>query len=110
MNFILNLSRRIKAALKRLMNVESDPFIVEETTIRRLDLGLFKGDKICTNCDSTRSCIRVCKRCKSYVCATCFVHFIIEELSFKSMCRNSHVRVYDDVSSTLANFNVSPNN
>ena len=90
MNFILNLTRRIKNSLKRLMNIESDPFIVEETTIRRLDIGLFKGNKHCTSCDNIKPCLRVCKQCKSYVCAPCFVRYIVEEISFKSLCRNNH--------------------
>lgn len=90
MNFILKLAKRIKNALKRLMNVDSDPFILEETTIRRLDIGLFKKDKECTNCENITSCLRVCKKCKSYICARCFVNFIFEEISFKSLCRNTH--------------------
>lgn len=115
MNFILNLTRRIKTSLKRLMNVESDPFLIEETTIRRLDLGLFKGDKECTNCECAKPCLRVCKKCKAYICGNCFVRYIVEEISFKSLCRNRHSMSISTViinsdnesnSSTLGNFNV----
>lgn len=95
------------------MDVESDPFLIEETTIRRLDLGLFKGDNECTNCETIKPCIRVCKRCKAYICGTCFVRYIIEEISFKSLCRNRHATSISTVilntddesnSSTLANY------
>ena len=92
MNFILNLSRRLKNVLKRLMNVDSDPFVLEETTIRRLNWGLFKSGKECTNCEKNTSCIRACKKCKVYICASCFVHFVVEDISFKSLCRNNHSR------------------
>ena len=92
MNFILNLPRRIKYILKKLMNIDSDPFLVEETVIRRLGLGLFKGDRECTNCEQVRSTIRLCKKCNANVCATCFVRYIVEEISFKSLCRVNHPR------------------
>ena len=113
MNFILNLTKRIKRALQSLIRTNDDPFLLEEVTIMRFSNGLFKRNKECTNCENVKACLRVCKQCKAYICASCFVKFIIEEISFKSLCRNNHSRTistlvlnnYDEcsVSSTLAN-------
>ena len=92
MNFILNLTRRIRRALQSLIGTTEDPFLLEEVTITRFSNGLFKRNKECTNCEDIKACIRTCIKCKAYVCSTCFVKFIIEEISFKTLCRQNHAR------------------
>lgn len=97
MNFILNLVRKIKRSLQSLMNVTDDPFLLEEVTITRLSTGLFKLTKECSNCDNLKMCIRACKRCKVYICSTCFVRFVIDEVSFKSLCRRNHLQLISPI-------------
>lgn len=114
MNFILNLVRKIKRSLQSIMNVTEDPFLLEEVTVTRLSPGLFKMNKECSNCDNLKPCIRACKKCKVYICSTCFVRFIIDEISFKSLCRRNHMPLLPSLvleneeqsfDSTLGNFN-----
>ena len=108
MNFILKFVKKIKSALKRVMNVQGDPFILEEVVIRRLESGLFKSNKRCCNCDQIKTSIRICKKCRSYICSSCFINFITEEIPFKSLCRINHERttITGDVNDDGSNISV----